>query len=92
MSTETTYKQGRTISTAYTGTKGDIIVPAGVSKIRVLASTDAFVAIGAGAVATTASMPVTGKVYEYFDCSPGDIVSFIQSSSNGTGYVTLMSK
>lgn len=95
MGANTSYRQGQTLSTAYTGIAASVTVPAGCSIIRVSASTDAFVTITGSAVATAATtaigMPVAGKVYEYFTVNPSDVVSFVQESTNGVGYVTPMS-
>lgn len=92
--TDTTYNPGATKSASYTGTAGAAeAVSKKTTKIRIYATTDCFIKITtAGTSATTSDMPLTGKIAEYFDCDPSSIVSFIQQSAGGTGYVTEMSK
>jgi len=91
--TDTTFKQGLTVSVAYTGTAGTTAaVGAKTTKVRVWCSTDSFVRIGVAPTATTADMPVTAGTPEYFDINPGEKVSAIQSAINGIVYATQMSK
>lgn len=90
---DTTFKQGPTISATYTATAGTTAATTSTaSKIRVVCTTAAFVKIGANPTATAADMPMTANVPEYFDVAPGDKVSAIESSADGTVYVTEMSK
>lgn len=90
---DTTFKQGVTKSVAYTGTAGTIAaVGAKTTKVRVWCSTDAFVKIGDAPTATTSDMPMAAGIPEYFDITPGQKVSYIQSATGGTGYATEMSK
>ena len=91
---ETTYKPGQPRSVSYTGTAGEAeAVSAKTTKIRVYATTNCFIKIStAGTSATSSDMPLTAELAEYFDCEPDSIVSFIRQSSDGTGYVTDMSK
>ena len=90
---DTTFKQGATKSVAYTGTAGTTAaVGSKTTKARIWATTDCFVRIGDSLTATTSDMPVAAGIPEYFDINPGQTVSFIQSQTGGSGYVTEMSK
>lgn len=88
---ETTYKPGVTDKFAYTDTaaQSDAFT---TTKVRIWCSTDAHVAFGANPTATTAGMPLTGKVGEYFDVVPGEKASIIRQSDSGDAYITSMSK
>jgi len=78
---------------AYTGTAGTISnsFAAGIQRIRVLVTTDAYVAIGYSPTATTNDMYMTGLVPEYFTVSQGQKVSAMQVASGGTLNVTEIS-
>lgn len=90
---DTTFKPGRTINVAYTETAAATgAVSKTTTKIMIWCSTDAFIKVGSNPTATTSDMPITGKVPMFFDCTPEDKVSAIQQGSNGTVYVTEMSK
>lgn len=80
-------------SVAYTGTAGTIAtaITAGTNKVRVLVTTDAYVKIGSSPTATTSDVYVPGLSAEYFTINPGEKVSAIQVSSNGSLHVTEIS-
>ena len=74
---------------AYTGTAGNsAAIGSQTHKVRVVVTSDAFVAIGSGATATTSSMFVPANRPEYFLCRPGERVSAVQVSAGGNLYVT----
>lgn len=78
---------GGSKSVSYTGTAGTTAaMPNQATTVRVVCTTDAFVAIGPGA--TTADMYVPAFTPEYFACEPGEVVSAVQVSSGGTLYAT----
>jgi hypothetical protein len=84
---------GTTQNAAYTGTAGTITngVGQGIQKVRVVCTTDAFVAIGTSPTATTSDAYVVAFSPEYFTCAPGSKVSAVQVSTGGTVYVTEIS-
>lgn len=84
---------GPTQNVAFTGTAATITngISAGVYKIRVWCTTDAFVKVDSSPTATTGDMPISAGSPEYFSCTPGQKVSAIQQSASGTLYVTEMS-
>lgn len=86
-------KPGTTQSKAYTGTHGviDNAVGSETRIVRIVCTTDAFIAFGTSPEATSASMPVMANLLEYFEIDPTHKVSAIQSSAGGTLYVTEMS-
>lgn len=91
----TTYRPSDvTQNVPYTGTAGTIANPisAQTFNVRVYCTTDAFVKFGVTPTATTADMPVAGGVFEYFSVNPGEKISAIQSTANGTLYVTEMTQ
>lgn len=77
---------------AYTGTAGTISNAVGsqTRKVRVVVTTDAYIAIGTAAtVVATANDPfLPASSVEYFSINPGEKVSAIQVSSGGTLHVT----
>jgi hypothetical protein len=83
-----TARWGTKRSTTYTGTAGTIsqAVSAGVYKIRLLVTTDAYVFVSDGGTAATSSNGayVPALVPEYVTVTPGQQVSAIQVSSSGT--------
>lgn len=85
-----TARHGTTQSIPYTGTAGTIstAITAGVQKVRVYCTTDAFIKIGMSPTATTSDVPIAASSPEYFTCAGGEKVSAIQLSSGGTLYVT----
>lgn len=84
-----TGRLGPVQSVAYTGTAGTItnVIGSQTYKVRVLVTTDAFITTD-GSTATTAGTYLPGLAAEYFTVSPGQKVSAIQVSANGTLYVT----
>lgn len=89
---ETSYKPGTTQSKAYTDSAGQLDAQIGAYQARIWCSTDAFIAIGSNPTATSAGMPMTAKLPETIDCLPTDKISAIRQSSDGTLYVTPLSK
>ena len=86
-----TYFRPHTVQkVAYTGTAGTITNPvgAGVSAVRLVVSSNAFVAFGTSPTATTSHMYMSAGVPEYFAIQPGEKVSAIQDAAGGTLYVT----
>ncbi len=77
-------------SVAYTGTAGTIAtaITAGVTKVRVLVTTDAFIKIDNSPTATTSDVYLPGLSVEYFSVTPGMKVSAVQVASGGTLHVT----
>lgn len=78
------------VKVAYTGTAGTTAaLPSNTEVVRVVATTDCFIEIGASptAVADT-GMYICALVPEYFSCPPNGKVSAIQVASGGTIYVT----
>jgi len=77
-------------SIAYTGTAGTITtaISDGVTKVRIVCTSAAYIAFGAAPTATTAGVYVPADSPEYFTVSPGEKVSAIQLSSGGTLHVT----
>jgi hypothetical protein len=77
-------------SVAYTGTAGTIatVVASQTYKVRVLVTTDAYIKIGNTPTATTSDVYLPGLSAEYFTITPGQKVSAIQVSANGTLHVT----
>lgn len=74
---------------SYTGTAGVVAagVSAGVTKIRVLVTTDAFVTMDGTTPSATAGAYVPALSPEYFTVSPGQIVKAVQVSAGGDLYV-----
>jgi len=77
-------------SVAYTGTAGTVanVVSAGVQKVRVVASSACYIAIGVSPTATTAGIYLPADTVEYFTIAAGEKVSAIQFSAGGTLHVT----
>ena len=64
-----------------------------VRYVRLYATTDCFITISNPAVtATTAATPLAAKDYETFKVAPGNIISVIRSSSNGSLYISELSE
>ena len=61
-----------------------------VAAVRVLATTDCYVEIGASPVATTSSMFVMANFPETFRIREGQKVAVIQQVNSGTLYITEM--
>lgn len=91
-----TIKVVSTTKVTYTGTAGNtgaitlgtLASPGDRITVRVWSDQDCWVAFGTSAVATANDMPMTAKLPEFFDVTPGDRVSAIQQSTGGTLYVT----
>lgn len=85
-----TGRLGTTQSATFTTTAGTITNAVGAQtyRVRVAATTDAFIAIGKAPTATTSDAPVFAGVPEYFTIAPGEKVSALQISAGGTVYVT----
>lgn len=78
------------LKVTYTGTAGTTAaLPSNTEVVRVIATTDCFIEIGASptAVADT-GMYLPALVPEYFSCPPNGKVSAIQVSTGGVLYVT----
>jgi len=75
-------------SVAYTGTAGTISAEIGTNVVRVIATTDCYIKIGASPTATSSDVFLLANAAEYFGCDPADKVSAIQVSSGGTIHVT----
>jgi len=57
------------------------------------ATTDCFITISNPAVtATSAATPLQAKDYETFKVAPGNIISVIRSSGNGSLYISELSE
>ena len=57
--------------------------------VRLYATTDCHISINNPAVTATASMtPLQAKDFEYYKVSPGNIISVIRSSGNGSLYIS----
>jgi len=78
---------------AYTGTAGTVanVVTAGVQKVRVVATSACYIAIGVSPTATTAGIYLPADSPEYFTIAAGEKVSAIQLSAGGTLHVTEVS-
>lgn len=81
---------GASQKVTYTGTAGTITnaVAAGVSVVRIVVTSDAFIKIGTSPTATANDIFIPANVPEYFGIKTGEKVSAIQSSAGGTLYVT----
>ena len=56
---------------------------------RLYATTDCHISISNPAVTATAAMtPLQAKDFEYYKVSPGNIISVIRSSGNGSLYIS----
>lgn len=87
-----TYKPKTSQAVAYTGTAGtSTAFTTGVDVIRIVASTDCFVAVNETAVADT-SMFMPANQVEYIKVEGYDTISAIQSSSGGNLYITEMAR
>jgi len=57
--------------------------------VRLYATTDCHISISNPAVTATAAMtPLQAKDFEYYKVSPGNIISVIRSSGNGSLYIS----
>ena len=85
-----TGRLGTSQNVAYTGTAGTIsnAFGEGVTKVRVVTTSAAFIAFGQAPTATTSGAYMPAESAEYFTVRPGEKVSAIQLSAGGTLYVT----
>lgn len=89
----TSYRALTSQTVAYTGTAGKISNAVGnVHVVRVVCTSDAFVNISKAGTATTSDVFMPANAIEYFDITPGEKVSAIQSSSGGNLHVTELTK
>ena len=64
-------------------------ISAQVRYVRLYATTDCFITISNPAVtATTTATPLVAKDYEIFKVAPGQIISAIRASSDGSLYIS----
>lgn len=78
---------------AYTATAGNSTAAAvGISVVRVVTTTAAFIAIGKTAVATANDAPIAANTPEYFKIFEGERVSAIQSAAGGNLHVSFMTQ
>jgi hypothetical protein len=64
-------------------------ISAQVRYVRLYATTDCFITISNPAVtATNAATPIAAKDYEIFKVAPGNIISAIRSSADGSLYIS----
>lgn len=77
-------------SVAYTATAGTVTntFSLGVTKIRVMCTSDAYIKIGKTPTATTADPIIPANSVEYFLTREGEKVSAVQVSAGGTLHVT----
>ena len=78
----------------YTGTAANSSAISGqIRYVRLYATTDCHVSINNPAVTATASMtPLQAKEAEIFKVSPGNIISVIRTSGNGSLYISELSE
>lgn len=84
-----TSRIGATQNAAYTATAGTVAnaVKSGTQKVRVMVTTDAFIAIGTSPTATTSDVYLPALKPEYFTISAGEKVSAVQAAAGGTLYI-----
>ncbi len=87
------YRWGTTQTVAFTSTStaNSTAFVAGTNTIRVIASTQCHVAVGASPTATTASAKLPALVPEYMVVTPGQKIAAIRTTTSGTLYVTEVS-
>ena len=74
---------------AYTGTAGNSAAFAATTRfVRVRATTDCFIAFGSAVTATTSNHFLAANETQDFGVTPGDRVSAIRSSVDGTLYMS----
>lgn len=87
--TESIYRLGTHQKVAYTGTAGTISNAVGdVHVVRVVCTSDAYIAIGKNPTATANDPIIPAAAVEYFAIMAGEKVSAIQVSAGGTLHVT----
>lgn len=81
---------GAAQNVAYTGAAGTVTngVTVGVTKVRVLTTTDAFVTTDGTTPSATSGAYVPALSPEYITVTPGQKVSAVQVTAGGTLYVT----
>lgn len=87
-------RPGTTQVVTVSGTSASISNALGAQtyQVRVVSTTACHVLIGDGSITATTSDPyLPAGIPEYFTCSPGQKVAFIQSAAGGSAYVTEMS-
>lgn len=79
-------------SVAFTGTAGTsaAIDANNTSIVRVVATQDCFIEIGAAVTATTSDAFLPAGLPEYFIVGAGEVISAIQEDTAGTLYITEM--
>lgn len=95
MGQQSHYRPRTNRTVAYTGTSARTSagISAQIRAVRLVATTDCFVAIGNSAVtATTSDMLLPALTPEYFTLGEGDYVAAIQSATGGTLHVTELSQ
>ena len=75
-------------SANYTATAGTIANAVGSSVVRVVATSDCYIAVGVSPTATTSDIYLPAGAIEYLRCVPGDKVSAVQALVAGTIHVT----
>ena len=64
-----------------------------VRLVRLYATSDCHISISnPAATATTSMTPLAAKDYEYYKVAPGNIISVIRSSGNGSLYISELSE
>lgn len=84
---------GAAQNVAYTGTQGAVTtgVTTGISKVRVVVTTDAFVTTDGTTPSSTSGAYVPALSPEYFTVTAGQKPAAVQVSAGGTLYVTEIS-
>jgi hypothetical protein len=85
-----TGRLGAAQDVSYTGTAGVVAngVSIGVTKVRVLVTTDAFVTTDGTTPSANSGAYIPALSPEYLTVTPGQHVSAVQVSASGTLYVT----
>ena len=75
---------------AFSGTAGTIAhaIGTGVTKVRVVVTSSAYIKVDNNPPATTADVYLPAERPEYFSITPGQRVSAVQVSAGGTLHVT----
>lgn len=80
---------GTTLVRAFTGSSAQsAAVDDTTFVVRLVATTDCFVALGANPTATTSSAYLPAGIVEYVSITPGHKVAALQVSSGGNLYIT----
>jgi hypothetical protein len=85
-----TARLGTHQSVAYTAAAGTIAnaIGSGIHKARVVVTSAAYIKIGKDVTATTSDVYMSADAAEYFTIKPGEKVSAIRVSGDGTLHVT----